>query len=156
VKAITVKQPYAWAIAHAGKTIENRGRATSHRGTVAIHAGLGWSEAGQYDDRIERAFRPFLTARQAARWKGRIVAAEHPDRLHFGAVIAVAQLVDCHPGHGDCCRPWGDRFYYGNAHHLVLADVVALAEPVPCLGKVMVPWELPAEVAEQLERAVAP
>ena len=38
-KGITVRQPWAYAIIHAGKTIENRSWPTKLRGTVAIHAG---------------------------------------------------------------------------------------------------------------------
>ena len=51
MKAITVKQPWAWAIAHADKDIENRGtnlKCVEPGGIIAIHAGKGWaSEAGQ-------------------------------------------------------------------------------------------------------------
>lgn len=51
MKAITVKQPWAWAIAHGDKNIENRGnnlRCVPVGGIIAIHAGKGWDpEAGQ-------------------------------------------------------------------------------------------------------------
>jgi hypothetical protein len=51
MKAITVKQPWAWAIAHADKDIENRStnlKCVEPGGIIAIHAGKGWaSEAGQ-------------------------------------------------------------------------------------------------------------
>jgi hypothetical protein len=38
VKAISIRQPWAWAILHAGKDIENRNRKWNHRGAFAIHA----------------------------------------------------------------------------------------------------------------------
>lgn len=38
VKAISIQQPWAWAILHAGKDIENRNWSTTFRGDVAIHA----------------------------------------------------------------------------------------------------------------------
>jgi len=38
MKAITIHQPWAWAIIHAGKNIENRTWQTKHRGPLAIHA----------------------------------------------------------------------------------------------------------------------
>lgn len=48
MKALSVKQPWAWAIMRAGKTIENRPRRTHLRETIAIHASLrpalGWEE----------------------------------------------------------------------------------------------------------------
>jgi hypothetical protein len=39
MKALTVKQPWAWAILYAGKDIENRGWRTHYRGPLVIHAG---------------------------------------------------------------------------------------------------------------------
>ena len=40
MKALTVLQPYAWAIVTGLKKIENRTWPTSHRGELLIHAGL--------------------------------------------------------------------------------------------------------------------
>ncbi len=39
MKAITIKQPWAWAIIHNGKDIENRTWKTKYRGKILIHAG---------------------------------------------------------------------------------------------------------------------
>ncbi len=41
MRALTIRQPWAWAIAVAGKDVENRSWQTSHRGLLAIHAGKG-------------------------------------------------------------------------------------------------------------------
>lgn len=38
MKAISIQQPWAWAILHAGKDVENRTWRTTYRGPVAIHA----------------------------------------------------------------------------------------------------------------------
>jgi hypothetical protein len=38
-KALTVRQPFAWAILLGGKDIENRGWSTNYRGPLVIHAG---------------------------------------------------------------------------------------------------------------------
>src|SRR4051812_48552997 len=39
MRALTVRQPWAWAIFHAGKDIENRSWKNQHTiGTIAIHA----------------------------------------------------------------------------------------------------------------------
>jgi hypothetical protein len=39
LKALSIRQPWAWAITHAGKDIENRTWATKFRGRMLIHAG---------------------------------------------------------------------------------------------------------------------
>jgi hypothetical protein len=45
MKALSIRQPWAWLILHAGKDIENRDRkprnpALHFRGSFLIHAGL--------------------------------------------------------------------------------------------------------------------
>jgi hypothetical protein len=118
-KAITIRQPWARCIAVGAKTVENRGRPVQYRGRIAIHAGRTADVAADHDPRVVRLYGP----------DPRIGAP-------VGAVIAVADLVDCHkaaPSTTDetCCAPWGERYHQGPsrrvvAWHLVLANVVAL------------------------------
>lgn len=111
---LTLQQPWAWAVAHAGKRVENRTWATGYRGLLAIHAG-------KTDDRDGWASR---IIKDALRRLGRF------DPVTRGAVVAVAQLIDCHRAQGDCCPPWGAP----GQHHILLADVRPLTEPVPMRG----------------------
>ena len=39
MKALSIRQPWAWLIVHGGKDIENRTWATKYRGPVLIHTG---------------------------------------------------------------------------------------------------------------------
>lgn len=119
MRAITVRQPWAWAIEAGHKTVENRTRGTNYRGPLAIHAGLGWSERGAADPRVK--------AHKGATWV-------------FGAIIALAELEDSHPDTG-CCRPWGESQYTEAGgrtrtvlHHLILHDIRPFKTPVPCRG----------------------
>lgn len=130
--AITIKQPWARAIAAGIKTVENRSRPTSHRGSVAIHAGKAISKEGCSDPRILEAFAD-------GPWNDPAL------RQPLGAVIAVADLVDCHPADTcdrDTCKPWGDPAGY----HLVLACAVQIDQPVPARGSLGLPWRLPEDV----------
>jgi hypothetical protein len=43
MRALSVRPPWAWAIAHAHKRIENRTWMTSYRGPLAIHASQTFS-----------------------------------------------------------------------------------------------------------------
>lgn len=132
--AITIRQPYASAVAHGHKTVENRSRATNYRGPIAIHAALRHSPEGDHDPRIIRTLGP----------DPRLGAP-------VGAVIAVAQLTDCHQAAVSClecgCQPWGDPQYLTvrgpvPAWHLVLDNVRSLIRPVPAPGRLRVPWLL--------------
>lgn len=129
-------QPWAWAIATGRKPLENRGWDTHHRGTLAIHAGRAW----------DRAALGLIAGRcnlPATWWAA-------PDRLlGRGVVIALVDLVQVCPvataatRHGrECgCGPWAVPGQY----HWRLANVRALAEPVPCRGMQGL-WTVPADV----------
>jgi hypothetical protein len=55
--AISIRQPWAWLILHAGKDVENRGWPTKVRGRVLIHTGKGMS-AEEYEE-VRDDFLPF-------------------------------------------------------------------------------------------------
>jgi hypothetical protein len=125
VKALTVKNPWAWAIIHGGKDVENRSRPTKHRGQLYIHAGKGWAQEG-----IQ-----FLRRRNVHTASGFTDA---------GKVIGTVDLVDCHHA-DDCgqfhkagtCSEWAMTDHY----HWVLANPRPLACPFPETGKLGL-WNL--------------
>jgi len=119
-----VQQPWAWAIAHAGKDIENRTQLWSYRGPLAIHAGNRMSPRGFDDPRIRAAM------------------GTEPPELLTGAILAVCDLVDVHFEVLGCCQPWGEQSYRepdGRVRtritHMVLTDVRPLATPIPASGR---------------------
>jgi hypothetical protein len=164
VKALTVKQPWAWAIFN-GKNIENRTQLWSYRGPLAIHAGMRWSERGLYSPLVLDAFggspldsRDRFTTLQSDMKRG----------MCIGAILGTVELVEVHHDAG-CCQPWGEhgevetarsrtnRERYGTsdtAHrtitHLVLENPRPLAEPIPCKGALGL-WAPPADANAALE-----
>lgn len=86
--ALSIRQPWAWAIINAGKDIENRDWATRFRGPVCIHAAKGMTR-NEFDD--------FVTlARAMAKrdlWSGPFIP--EPKELPRGGIIGVAEIVDC-------------------------------------------------------------
>lgn len=56
-RVLTVQPPWSWAIAHGGKTVENRTDCKSYRGELFIHAGRRWSTRGEHDRRVRKADR---------------------------------------------------------------------------------------------------
>jgi hypothetical protein len=143
MKAVTIRQPWARAVAGGFKTVENRGRPASHRGEIAIHAARAHDPAGDTDPRILRLYGPNPSI-----------------GVPTGAVLAVADLVDCHLATGPCmsraCREWG-QFDYADkpAYHLVLANVRPLERPVPARGALQVGWTLPADIEAQVRAQLA-
>jgi hypothetical protein len=76
--ALSIRQPWAWAILYAGKRVENRTWQTAYRGPLFIHAGLRVDHGAVDDLRevISRIPEPRPTA-------------------YCGALIATATLIDC-------------------------------------------------------------
>ncbi|MCZ0984036.1 ASCH domain-containing protein [Streptomyces diastatochromogenes] len=133
IRALTVRQPWAGAIAHADKRIENRSWTTPHRGAVLIHS----------------AAKPDQQANQYAP----MTAIVRGLQLDLGAVIAVARIVDCHPDDG-ACTGWSMPGHF----HWQLDQVTALPLPVPATGALQL-WKPPEKVLEtvrlQLDDATA-
>jgi len=81
MKALTVRQPWAWLIIHGYKTAEYRSWRTSYRGPLAILAGLALDEAG-----IDEAGLLGITL---------------PDEVDTGGVIGYVELTDITGQPGD-------------------------------------------------------
>ena len=82
MKAISVRQPWAWLILYAGKDIENRTWATNHRGPLLIHAG---------QQRPTRADMEWCAA-----FRGKLSIDPPPkEALEYGAIVGQVELVDC-------------------------------------------------------------
>src|SRR3546814_20184887 len=77
VKAISLWQPWASAIALGHKSIETRHWPTKYRGELALHAAKRFGPDEREFASIERAL-------------GRM-----PARLPLGALVAVVDLLDC-------------------------------------------------------------
>lgn len=78
-KALSIWHPWAWAIIHAGKNVENRSWATAYRGPLLIHSG---KNSAYFEDRaeIEQAFGITIPTKT---------------QMPFGAIVGYVELVDC-------------------------------------------------------------
>lgn len=126
MKALTVKQPWAWAIAVGHKPIENRLQRWSFRGELAIHAGLSTDPFG-------------------IRWmQANVPDLERPSLYERGAVLAVVDLVGCHWSRPGCCDTvWAEQA--PGIAHLEVERPRLLAEPVPAVGRLGL-WTVPPHV----------
>lgn len=79
MKAISIRQPWAWLIVNGFKNIENRTWQTKYRGPILIHAGLTVDREAETDFRVECRRRkiPF------------------PKELEKGGIVGRVEIVDC-------------------------------------------------------------
>jgi ATP-dependent exoDNAse (exonuclease V) beta subunit len=106
VKCLSVRQPWAWAIIHAGKNVENRTWPTNYRGKLAIHAGKSCTPV-----EYESAARAIVN-----------ISRKRPpplDELPRGCIVGVVELVDCVE---NSRSKWAEE----DSVHWVVRD------PVPC------------------------
>lgn len=128
MKALTVRQPWAGAIARQTKRLENRSwrlPAKYEGARILIHAGAKPDRDAQ-------------------------VYGDHLDV--YRAVVAVVTISGCHWSEdGTCCGPWGFDLTY----HWQLADVVALPEPVPAMRGALGFWTPDDDVLAAVEKQLA-
>jgi hypothetical protein len=105
LRAITVLQPYAWLLAHAGtwpvaagKTSEVRTQSTSYRGTVLVHVSKRWTGA------VDRTVAGLRRQRMIGGPWPEPTKAELVGQL--GKAIAVAELVGCRVVTAEDDDPW--------------------------------------------------
>lgn len=145
MKALSLWQPWASAIALGAKTIETRHWKTPYRGPIAIHAA-------QRRNRRELADIEQMPEFAAAFWDPCDKFRPFAEELPFGALVATANLVDIRPSDKfsieELCTA---RMRVGAPEHLtwcecqmgnfnlgrfgwVLADIAPLIEPIPFKG----------------------
>ena len=125
LRALSIRQPWAWAIAAGHKRVENRSWSTSYRGKLAIHASR-------------------VVETEAFRHIEQLAGAAVPFRLATGAIVAVAHLVEVVTTSSD---PW-----FHGPYGFLLTDVVAIP-PVPCVGRQQL-FKLPDEVEQAVQNAI--
>lgn len=147
MRALTVLQPWAWAIAHAGKLVENRTwRPPSYElcKTIAIHAGK------RLDVESLNAFREtFRDEYKRCAEMETAVAREAIDAMEqrrlfdekagkgglvLGAVVATATLVGSVRSANDPLLTAAHRKWFVGPVGWVLRDVRTLSSPVYCRG----------------------
>ena len=91
MKAISVRQPWAWLIIHGGKDIENRTWPTKFRGRVLVHAAKGTTDQ-EYIDGWRFAYRakPDLETDSVPELIRRMAF-----NLDRGGIIGSVEIVDC-------------------------------------------------------------
>lgn len=86
MKALSIWQPWAWAIIHAHKNVENRGWRTNYRGPLLIHASRR---------------KPSLFDMEALDFI--YAGGPDPNTLPLGGIVGQVDLVDCVRNHSS---PW--------------------------------------------------
>lgn len=126
-KGLSIAQPWASAIAFAGKDIENRSWRTHYRGPLAIHAsGTVYSDDLELRRRTVRGGEKRTMLDWINRGRKRHgLEPEDADSIVFSHIVAIAMLVDC--------VEKSSSAWFGGEWGWVIQGVVPI-EPVPWVG----------------------
>jgi hypothetical protein len=148
MRALTLWPEWAWAVAHLGKDVENRGWAPPFwvlGQQIAIHAGrhVGGKPGARYylagtDAVREMAVRAGLDPGPLADWLNKL----HRELCETTSVVVAVARVEA-----ECARYAPSGWAVPGQHHWRLHDVVALPRPVPCRGAQGL-WVIPREVED--------
>jgi hypothetical protein len=87
VKALSIRQPWAWLIMNAGKDIENRDWPTKVRGRVLVHASKGMTQ-----DEWSGAWSSLPAAAPVRRAMDANLTIHTVER---GGIVGSVEIVDC-------------------------------------------------------------
>jgi mannitol-specific phosphotransferase system IIBC component len=122
IKALSLKQPYAWLIANGYLLVDDRTWGTQYRGPILIHASKGLYEV--YYDYVKANTNIPLPSK---------------DKLEFGGVVGIANLVlCCQPGDVPKGISREQRVHFGGVHEEYFGFLFEQARPLPllpCRGK---------------------
>lgn len=114
--ALSVRQPWPWAILFAGKDIENRSwqavnRGLNQRGRIALHASKGMTR-DEYEDAAE-----FMA--------GIGITVPPPHELPRGCIVGSVEVTDV--------VTKSESMWFFGPRGLVLRDPIP-CKPMPCVG----------------------
>ncbi len=106
MRALSVRQPWAWLIMYAGKDVENRSWRTDYRGEILIHAGKRWDNdirvgtKNIYLYALENLLDDHgLSFDFLKRWAAANKRQTLADAFQLGGVIGKVEIVDCVQNH---------------------------------------------------------
>ena len=111
MRALSIRQPWAWLVVNGYKDIENRTWSTNFRGRIYVHAGQRMI-ADDYPEQREFIARAGILI---------------PAGLARGAIVGEVTITGCIAA--------GDSPWFCGLYGFTLEDPVAYDTPIPCRGQ---------------------
>lgn len=144
MKALTIRQPWCWAILYAGKDIENRDWNTNLRGRIAIHAAKGMTRE-EYQDGIEfialAAYEAGMSNLVEYRKIKDLVIPDY-EEMTRSAIVGTVEIVS---SLRESTSPW-----FQGRFGFQLANPRSLVQPIPIKGYLGF-WDVPEDVVAMIE-----
>ena len=123
MKALSIRQPWAWLICAGYKDVENRYWPTKFRGRIYVHAGMKLDNKA-WEGMWNRGLPVFHS-----------LLLEPIVKQQLGAIIGEVDIVDCKYRFGEendnLYSVWHEVGMYG----FLLTNPILYDKPIPCKGK---------------------
>ena len=129
MKALSVRQPWAWLICAGHKDVENRVWRTDYREPLLIHASRTYDKMGEL-------------------WVRKTFPHISIPSLDLGCIIGRVNLTSCVKSFSS---PWAEEGLW----HWVLTDPVLFKHPIPCRGHLGL-WTPPDDILAVVEKSINP
>jgi len=116
MKALSIRQPWAWLICKGYKDIENRDWPTKFRGRIYIHASMN---LGKSNPSREEGIIKLLNQGQRDEY--------YSSTKHRGAIIGEVDIIDC--------VEHSHSLWFMGKYGFVLENPVLYPSPILCKGK---------------------
>jgi len=126
MKALSIRQPWAWLIINGIKTVENRTWKTKMRGRVLIHAGQQFGVSEQE----YRSLRDALNEGLEEDGNDLRLPKSLSD-FEVGGIVGSVEIVDC----VEECTDEYDQLWHEAGNYAFLLDKPEVSEFKPCKGK---------------------
>ena len=146
MRGLTIQQPYATLLALGEKELETRSWRTNYRGPVALHS------SAEFPPWCRKLL--YIEPYRSALIRDRKIAL-----MPLGSILAIAEIVDCHPITEDFCHTLSRAEYAFGVYNygrfaFRIAGVRALRRPIPHKGALGF-WHVPEPLLAELQREAA-
>jgi hypothetical protein len=126
MKALSIRQPWAWLVVNGIKTVENRTWSTDFRGRVLVHAGQKFALSADEYERLRDDLNQGLEEDQET-----IRLPERPEDFQFGGIVGSVEIVGCVTE----CDDEYDALWHIDGHYAFLLNNPEVLPFKPCKGK---------------------
>jgi hypothetical protein len=112
MKALSIRQPWAWLIIRGWKDVENRTWKTNYRGPLLIHTSKHWD---------------LKELEMANRIVHPVSLSGNVEHYHLGYIIGIAELYDCVEHH--------DSIWFEGPYGFLLKNAKQFAIPMKYKGQ---------------------
>ena len=128
MKALSIRQPWAWLIVNGIKSVENRSWPTNYRGKFLVHAGTKFAITDRDFDAWRAEMQAAIDSEQSF---GGLKLPRRPQDYRTGGIVGMVELIDCVTE----CEDEYDQLWHEPGMYAFILDNAGVLPFMPYPGK---------------------